>query len=435
MPAEPARTSPPIEAEGNREAESFTLSNSLNRSLLTNPDLVALRGQLDVNRAVIGVAKTYPWNPFVQAQFLPRGAPFVGNAPGQPASGAGYASYYIWAMQRFELAHQRRFRISSASAAMNQVQWNIFQAELLNVAQTARLYFSAIYQKEVLELAQETAELNERLQRAAERRFKANLAKAADVTTARVAARQSRRQADLAENTHQAALLALRQQLNLPMTTPLTFGERLADFKWQSLRPGGAAADDRVLAAELVEGRPDVMAAKAGVKLSQANLSLARAAMIPDLQAGPIFETADDTTKYLGLRVQMDIPVFNTGAPLARQRQAEMSQQQLTYDQLKVRASLEAQGAINQYERVRELAAKATPVRADLMSPELKEMTSLFDAGQADIIAVLTTQTNLLQEHRFYLDLLNQLTQAAAAVIQSTRLPPNRILVLDDSTK
>ena len=68
------------------------------------------------------------------------------------------------------------------------------------------------------------------------------------------------------------------------------------------------------------------------------------------------------------------------------------------------------------------------------MPSELKEMTSLFEAGQADIIAVLTTQNNLLQERRIYLDLLNQLAQSAATLIQATGLPPNRVIFMPSVT-
>ena len=41
-------------------------------------------------------------------------------------------------------------------------------------------------------------------------------------------------------------------------------------------------------------------AAHAGVKVFQANLGLARAARIPDIKAGPIYETASDTTSTWG---------------------------------------------------------------------------------------------------------------------------------------
>ena len=311
---------------------------------------------------------------------------------------------------------------------MSQVQWNIFQGELLNVAQTSRLYFSALYQKGIYDLSRETAELNEQLLQVVERRFKANLAKAAEVMTTRVVARQTRRQSELARTTYEAALLALRQQLNLPMSSPVVLTERLADIRWLSLCPEGGAANERALAAELVEGRPDVRAAQAGVKVFQANLGLARAARIPDLSAGPIYETASDTTKYLGLRVQMNIPIFDTGTPLVRQREAEVNQQQLTYEQLKVRAALEAEAAIDQFERVRKSAAKAAEGRPDNIATEVAEITRQFEAGQADVLAVLATQNNLLQERRLSLDLLNQLAQSASAVIQTTGLPLRRVI-------
>jgi outer membrane protein, heavy metal efflux system len=409
--------------------QTLTLTGALTRSLLTNPDLVALRGQFPVSQAAVGVAETYPWNPFVQAQLLPRGHPFVpGN--GTPDTAAGQTNYYVWAMQRFELAHQRRFRTQGALATLNQTQWNIFQAELLNVAQTTRVYLGALYQKGLRDLARETADLNQRLLGIVERRYKASLARASDVTTARVAARQAGRQAELAEATYQAALLALRQQLNLSLKAPLTLAESLTEIVWLPLRPEESSADESLFAAELVEGRPDVMAARGGVSVGEANWRLARAAMIPDIQAGPIYERVDTGTRFLGLRLQMEIPINNNGAPLARQRRAEMNRLALTYEQLKVRAGLEAQSAINQYERVREMVRKVAVSQPGTLSPELKEITGQFQAGQADILGVIATQNNLLQERRIYLDLLNQLAQSAAAVIQGTGLPPDRIIRL-----
>ncbi len=143
----------PTQVEIPADALGMTLTAALAQGLADNPDLVTLRAQLPVNQAMIGVAKTPIWNPFVQAQYLPTGSPRVPNAPGQPASGAGQSNYYVWAMQRFELAHQRRYRTQSARAALNQVQWNIMQAELLYVAQSSRLYFAALYQKELYDLA------------------------------------------------------------------------------------------------------------------------------------------------------------------------------------------------------------------------------------------------------------------------------------------
>ncbi len=342
-------------------------------------------------------------------------------------------------MQRFELAHQQRYREQAAAATLNQVRWNIHQAELLNVAQTARLYFAAQYQFELFRLANETAELNDQLLGVVQRRFKAGLATAAAVTTAEVAARQSRRQAHLADATYQAAVLAVRQQLNLPVDMALSLSERLSDYEWHavaSLEVGAdpqklATVDAAALAAELASGRPDVLAASSGLSAAHANAELANAARIPDIQAGPILNTFPNGAETLGVRFQMDLPVWNSGKPLAHQRRVEQNQQALVYHQLLMRATLEAQMAIDRYERARQLASESqvdlSPIGVN-PPPDLQSIISQFEAGQADVLAVFATQSSLLQDRRTYLDLLNELAQSAAAVVQATGVPPERLI-------
>jgi cobalt-zinc-cadmium efflux system outer membrane protein len=414
----------------------LTLPDAIEMGLLQNPDLVALRTQEGVSLAALGVAKTYPWNPVVQSEVLPRGSPFIaGTGPG---SGSGKPNYFVLLMQRFELAHQRRYREQNAAALLDQTRWTIHQAELTNVATTTELYFAALYQKQLLDLARRSAAVNDKVLGVVQRRFKAGLATTADVTTATVSARQVRQQAKLAEANYQTALLALQRQLNLPVAIKLDLGAALADFDWlpitdpdQSVANGqGTAGESLDLAARLIEGRPDVLAASAGLAAAQANTRLARAARIPDVQAGPTYSTADDGTKFLGFQVQMDIPVLNTGAPLVRQRRAELQQQAVTYEQLRQRATLEALTAIDRYQRARRLVAESpylAPI-SEKTPPEIEKITAQFQAGQASILAVFLIQDNLIREQQAHLDLLNELAQAAAGVIRATGLPLQRLL-------
>ncbi len=419
-------------AESSAAESSLSFQNAIATSLAQNPDLITARGQDQVSAAAVDVAATYQWNPFVQAQILP--------ADGR----GGQTNYYMWLMQRFELAHQLSFREQGANATLNQVRWTIHQTELLNISQTARLYFTALYQQELHELANQTAVLNEDLLGVVERRFAAGVGTAAQVTTAKVAARQSRNQSHLADATYQAALLAIRQQLDLPASEPLKLADRLPAFSW---RPANAfcngvlasaettGAGSQELANELVNGRPDVMAALAGANAASANYRLANAARTPDVQAGPIFAQNPNGSQELGVRLQMDLPIWNTGDPLARQRTAEWQQLNRVYSQLKIRAAREAETAIDRYERARLLAIET---KVDLspfserMPADLKDINAQFQAGQADVLTVYATQNSLLQDRRTYLDLLNELAQSAAAVVQATALPVDRIVTLGD---
>jgi outer membrane protein TolC len=161
--------------------------------------------------------------------------------------------------------------------------------------------------------------------------------------------------------------------------------------------------------------------------MSRANLNLARAARVPDILAGPILETADDGTQFLGVRMQRDFGVVNNGSALANQRLTEVQQQRLAYEQLKRRAANEAAAAIDRYERARRLALDAAKEASQIPPPELEDVLRQFEAGNAQIVDLLAVQNNLLQETRSYLDLLNEVAQSAASVTQATAIPPERL--------
>ncbi len=410
----------------------FSLSDALAVSLAENPDLITIRGTVNVGAAAVNVAGVYPWNPFVQAQFLPNGHPYT---PGSPGNATGQSNYYVWVMQRFELAHQRRHRENSAIAALGQMQWNVQQAELLNIAQTERLFFTALYQRQLRDLAADSETLSDRLAGIIDRRFKAGLATTVQHINVQVAVRQARRQRELADAAYQAALLALRQQLGTTTTDAIDLNGDLTRYEWFSVSDaacrlsGSAPTNPQLLAQSVAEARPDVMASRSAITMAYANLNLARAARVPDVQAGPIYNTADDGTQYLGLRLQRDIGVFNNGSALRDQRITEVQQQRLTYEQLKRRAANEAAAAIDRYERARHLAAAAQQETFAAAPPELEQVLREYEAGNAQIVDIVAVQSNLLQEERSYLDLLNEVAQAAAQVTQTTAIPPARLVV------
>jgi outer membrane protein TolC len=422
----------PDHADGSRRRQriALSLSDALATSLAENPDLVAIRGTANVGAAAVDVAGVYPWNPFVQAQYLPNGRPFN---PGSPGNASGQSNYYVWAMQRFELAHQRRHREDSAMAALGQIRWNIQQAELLNVAQTERLFFAALYQRQLRDLAADARVLSDRLAGVIERRFRAGLATSVQKINAQVAVRQSRRQQELADATYQTALLALRQQLGISTIEPLDLSGDLTQYEWFSVSDaacrlsGSAPYEPEVLAQQMAEARPDVFAARSAIAMSLANLNLARAARVPDIQAGPIYDTADDGTQFLGLRLQREFAVFNNGSALVNQRRTEVQQQRLSYEQIKRRAANEAAAAIDRYERARRLAVAAAQDASQTPPRELAQVLDQFEAGNTEIVDVLAVQSNLLQETRSYLDLLNEVAQSAAQVTQTTAIPPERL--------
>src|SRR6185369_9109848 len=114
---------------------ALSLFDAVEMGLAQNPDLVALRFAQDVGEEAVGVAQTYPFNPWVQIQVTPsqQGSdPIINTKP---------VNHYVLLMQQLQLAHQRQHRTNAAEATLNSVRWNYVQAKLTNAAQTQRLYF------------------------------------------------------------------------------------------------------------------------------------------------------------------------------------------------------------------------------------------------------------------------------------------------------
>lgn len=416
------------------DALPLTLDSAISVSLSNNPTLIALRAGEPVARAAYGVAETYPFNPFVQVQFLPVTQNKAGDTLG--------TNYYIWLMQTLELAHQRSYREQSASSALNQVRWNIVQADLTATAMTERLYFTALYQRSLLELAERTAKLNENLVGVIERRFKAGLSTASEQTLAKVAVRQSLRQLELADANYHTALLALQRQLNVPENKTIDIAGSLKDFRWLAIDQNALPREDICLPgagdfiANLARQRPDVLAAQSGVGVARGAANLARANQIQNFGIGPYYGNSESGTSSVGFRAQMNLPVWDTGKPLTAQRVAELNVQQVTFAQLVTRAEVEARTAIDRYDRARGILEREQAARDPKATDDLQSIRDQFASGQADILNVYAVQTSVLQEERTQLDLLNEVAQAAADVTLMTGLPPFRVITtVDESNK
>ena len=208
-----ARTAADSPAEALVGSPRLTIRQAIETALAQNPDLIAQRQVEGVSAAALGVAQTYPFNPFVQVQ----------TTPYQDArnAGPGTTYHYVLLMQQIQLGHHQQFREEAAGAALNSVRWTLLQAELQDVAQTQRLYFTALYQQELRDLARATADNNQHLLTILEKQSEAGPATAADVAMVRLYARATRQQFQRAEANYQSALLDLRRQLGLSHDFPL----------------------------------------------------------------------------------------------------------------------------------------------------------------------------------------------------------------------
>jgi cobalt-zinc-cadmium efflux system outer membrane protein len=407
----------------------FSLDATVSLAVAQNPSLVALRQTERVGEAALGVARTYPFNPYVQVQ----------STPYQRLDNRdfGQTSHYVLLMQRLQLAHQQLHRENAAVASLNGVRWTFHQAELRTVALAAQSYFSVLYQRGLLDVARASQRNNERLLEAIEKRFEAGDASAADVATVRVDTNSTEQQLHLAEANYQTALRDLRRQLGLSPDSATDFAGDLRMMSWrlpsaeayESLTSGSqgqpqrTAVDNRAWIAGWAGSRPDVMAARANVDVARANLRLASAYRVPDLQLGPYYQRDPDGMTRVGFRGEVELPVVNCGEPLEAQRAAELRQQTVIWEQALLQAELEAQAALERYE----LAFEALDLDGGRptfdLPAELQSLERQFVAGEVDVVRIIQARTSILQNQRAQLDMLNELAQSAALLVGATGMP------------
>ena len=407
----------------------ISLNDALELGLRQNPDIITFRRNEGVAIGVLGVADIFiPSILFIQ----------VNVTPLQTNNGTGSTIYnYVLMMQTIQLAHQQQFREEIGGAALNSVRWNIVQAELLNVAMTERLFFTALYQHGLRDLAIANQAMNDELLRVSTKQFEAGQISAANLAIIQLDHRASRRQERLAEANYQTAMLDLRRQLNISLAAPLDVVGDLDDWQWAA---GNAenllhlkcpqvniAAGEWPALDELAASRPDVMAARADVATARAAVRLANANRTPDIQAGPYYQRTDNGVTFFGFRLHRELNVWNDFTPMLRQRQAEQRQKQTAMEQLQARARIEIEAAINRYERARWIIGETQDLM-EYLPQEIQRLEQQFIAGDIDVVQVMQARTSLINARRANLDCLNELAQASAVLTAATAVPPQVVV-------
>jgi cobalt-zinc-cadmium efflux system outer membrane protein len=412
-------------------APSRTLSfqDAIEIALLQNPDAVTARAGNAANDAGRRASAVYPWNPTVQLQV----DPYARDRDGSLLA----TKNNVQVTQTLELAHQPRYRRQAADATWSQQRATIAQTEWTALTTAMRAYFDSVYKKGLADLANTTATQQIKMSEIVDRRVTAGLSTPTERLTASVAARQSQKQAALASADFRVAMNTLRVALNLSCEDQVELDNNLDRYEWASIDGGlsetacgdcECGPDDCPTAGHpLISSRPDVVAARFAVSSAQANLDLARANRLPNVATGPSYERDESGTLFFGVAAQMDLPVWNTGSPLVRQRSAELQQQLITWKQTRARAAAQIQAAFNRYKNARAMW-EADATKTSEADSELTSAADSFQQGQATIIEVLSIQASILQERKSHLDIFNEVSQAAVDVIVATAINPTCVV-------
>jgi outer membrane protein, heavy metal efflux system len=437
--AMPDATAPPL------GGQSLSLQTALYGALTGNPDLVVLRqGGAVANSPspeAVEVARRFPTtlNPTLWVDYRPitlippntfgGGAGAGTGGPHTPFYHSGQQYLYLSLRQPVELGHQTTHRYRIAQAALDQQRWTVAQAELTTLVQTYRFFQTAAYYRERARVASELAAFNNHLIGTLERRLETGQGLAADVAMARIEARAARQLVKSAEQAYRTALTDLRIQIGLPETARTA--EPLGEF---TLPPYIPPIDEEAMVRDALASRPDIHAAEAAVRGSCSVVDLAKGDRIPTPIIGPEWEIDEAGVQYVGLVYITPIPIWNSGKPLVRQREAEHRRAMTAAQQARQRAVAQVRAAVVKWNGATDLVHDASGLTEEL-AREVAVLERLFEAGQADLPRLMQARQRLIQLENSRLDAIWAATQAQADLLLALGAPRLINAMLDQAQR
>ncbi|HWD30378.1 MAG TPA: TolC family protein, partial [Pseudomonas sp.] len=204
------------------------------------------------------------------------------------------------------------------------------------------------------------------------------------------------RQVPLFEQQLQEARITLATLLGEPVQRLAPIEESIDVIRWPEIGSG--------VPSELLSRRPDIAAAEARLAAAQANIQVARAAMLPSLTLGADLGSGADTfarilrSPYYTLTAGLAAPIFNNGRLRAERDKTQARQEELLQDYRTsiVAGFADVEKALNAISGVDDQRQwQDQEVEQARIAFALSE--SRYRAGAETLLTVLETQRTLYQ--------------------------------------
>lgn len=369
------------------EHKAITLSQAQRIAFESNWDLLAAAVGIDAATAQKIVAREFPNPTFSFSSSLIN----VDNHPSStPAGNSLWDRSYdtIFAVnQLFEIGGKRSSRKASAQAGFEGARAQFHEAKrTLDLGITRAYVVAAQAEENVRVLRQSAATLRQEV-KIADVRHKAGEISTADRSQIEITADRFELEARTAESSAAQARVAL--EVLMGVSHPK--GNILLTDQLETL----LAASPTPHTNSAVTWRPDVVAAEAAVRKTEADLHLQKANRIPDPTVLAQYEhEPPDNPNSIGIGVSFPIPIWNRNRGNILAAEASREQARLAYEKIKAQAAAEVATAQLAYEDAR---ARWESYR-DNIRPKSEEIRKTiayaYEKGGASLLDLLSTQRN-----------------------------------------
>ncbi|MNZ47434.1 Outer membrane protein OprM precursor [compost metagenome] len=284
----------------------------------------------------------------------------------------------------------------SALFALDASRYDRQTVELTLLSGVANSYLQSLALAEQVRIAQLNLANAEDVLRLVQTRYDSGSATALELAQQRSLVAGQARQVPLFEQQLQEARITLATLLGEPVQALAPIQESLDGVHWPEIGSG--------VPSELLSRRPDIAAAEARLAAAQANVQVARAAMLPSLTLGADLGSGADTfaqilrSPYYTLSAGLAAPIFNNGRLRAERDKARAQQEELlqNYRSSIVAGFADVEKALN--------AISGVDNQRQWQDQEVEQARTAFTlsesryrAGAETLLTVLETQRTLYQ--------------------------------------
>lgn len=290
--------------------------------------------------------------------------------------------------------------------------------ELTLLSGVANSYTQALALREQARIAELNLKNAQNVLQLVQTRFDAGSATALELAQQKSLVAEQQRRLPLVQQQAREALISLAALLGRPVQTLPLPTQSFAQLHWPDIASG--------VPSDLLSRRPDIASAEAKLAAAQADVTVARAAMLPKItltaSLGSGADLAADLlrTTFYNLSSGLTAPIFNNGRLSAERDKAKARQDELleTYRGAIINGFADVEKALS--------SIRGLDEQRQWQSEELNQAQTAFDiaqsryqAGAEDLLTVLQTQRTLYAAQDLNVQLRLSRLQASIALYKA----------------
>lgn len=391
---DPAASEPAPSAQG----LVITLDEAIRKALNFNPDLRALRMNVDIARSAITRANTFT-NPEASLTFG------KGSTVGEGGNRSSITGY------DFEVDKQMRlgswwFNRKAAKAGYEAAKQGLRSAEQALIREVKSTFYSLLSLERNLQLADETVRLNDELAKVARARFERGEVSEVEANIFEVETESSIQERKRLEATSLSEMLRFKNLLGFASEV--------------EVKPQGELFDRELsfnldeLLSFATQNRPDLLAAQNKIKQAKMEATLAKVEALPPVTVG--FRRAKEVRgeEFTGIKLGIGVPIFDQNRARIKETDALREQAKAQFEATKLQVLREIRTAYNNLNLLKE----RIDIYDQKMKPKLEKTLEVYKGayqnGQAGLFEILINERQYFQAKGNYLNTLNEYDQAAA---------------------